>query len=395
MFMMAGASVDIGRVMLVKSEMQSTLDAAILASGREFQSTGDEATAKTTLDGYFSYRFKQGEGKPGNPKITHSTVDPSKYTVTATAEATVATPFLGMVGIKSMPVKTLSTATLSIGGTQNDKALEISLMLDVTGSMAESDGSGSTKIESAKLAAKDLVKILLPDGYQNDNPTRVALVPFSQYVNVGSTVYKKVTGLNASGSKTCVTERTGVQAYTDAEPVSGARIGVFTSSSNHGSLSCAPTAKLIPLTKDRQTLESAIDGFSANGWTAGHLGTAWAWYALSHNWDNIWPSESAPAAAGPNVRKVAVLMTDGDYNTYYRNATESQDQATNLCSGMKAADITVYTIGFGTGMSQSTKDFLKSCASSAETYFDAVDGNTLKQVFRTIAYNLSNLRLTQ
>ena len=171
-------------------------------------------------------------------------------------------------------------------------------------------------------------------------------------------------------------------------------IGAFTNTSNHGHLSCAPVAQVTPLTNNKAALKTAIDGYSADGWTAGHLGTAWGWYMLSHDWHNVWPVGSQPKSPNDNVRKITVIMTDGDYNTYYRNATESQDQAASMCEAMKA-DLTVYTIGFGSGMSQSTKDFLKACASSPSHYFDAQNGGDLRNAFRAIAISLSQLRLTQ
>lgn len=46
-------------------------------------------------------------------------------------------------------------------------------------------------------------------------------------------------------------------------------------------------------------------------------------------------------------------------------------------------------------MSQSTKDFLKACASSPSHYFDAQNGGDLRNAFRAIAISLSQLRLTQ
>ena len=55
---------------------------------------------------------------------------------------------------------------------------------------------------------------------------------------------------------------------------------------------------------------------SPGGTTAGQLGTAFAWYMLSPNWADIWPADSKPAAYGTaKLRKIAVLMTDGAYNT--------------------------------------------------------------------------------
>ena len=82
------------------------------------------------------------------------------------------------------------------------------------------------------------------------------------------------------------------------------------------STSCTPASQLVPLTKDTKVLKDTIDGFAASGNTAGQLGTAFAWYLLSPNWNTVWPADSQVTAYGtPKVDKIAMLMTDGEYNT--------------------------------------------------------------------------------
>lgn len=394
LFMAVGGSIDYGRSLMVRSQMQAALDSAVLAGGRHYQLTGDETAAAAVVNSYFGYRFT---AKPlGNPHMASLTFDTAAYKITAKAHASVPTPFLSMGGIKTLQLGVASQSGLTIGGTAQGQSLEVSLMIDVTGSMNDSSGSGSSKLADAKGAAKDLLDALLPDGYAGNQSTRVALVPFSQYVNVGSTYYTAVTGAAPAGSgATCVTERTGVDNYNDDAPAAGSWIGKYTTNSNKGTLSCAPTAKLKPLTTDKAGLKSAIDSLVASGWTAGHLGTAWAWYTLSEKWAGIWPAASRPGVPSETLKKVAVLMTDGDYNTYYRNNTASRLQALELCQGMKSAGITVYTIAFGADISTATKADLQACASSQQHFHDAENGDALREAFQTIAISLSQLRLTQ
>lgn len=395
-FMCVGGALDYGRAITVRTQMQNALDGAVLAGGRNYQLTSDQAVASQTASSFFGYRFLPETHPLGNPRLVSMSIDASTYSITAIAEASVPTPFLKVAGIPTLDVRVTSKSALTLGGTAEGQDLEVSLMIDVTGSMNDPSGSGNSKIADARLAAKDLVNTLMPDGYTGSQTTRIALVPFSQYVNVGSTYYTAVTGAAPSGSgSTCVTERTGAQKYTDAVPASGQWIGKYTVNSNKGSLSCAPTAKLMPLSADKNGLKSAIDNLNAAGWTAGHLGTAWAWYTLSEKWASIWPAASRPGMPGQRLRKVAVLMTDGDYNTYYRNNTESRLQALSLCEGMKSAGITVYTVAFGADISSASKADLTACASSEQHFHDAQDGDALREVFQTIAISLSQLRLTQ
>ena len=392
-FTVVGMGVDYGRAHYVKTRMQTSLDSAVLAGGRTFQLTGESAKADTAARAFFDHRFAAESGLFGKPQIDVLTIDTSTYTITAEAGTDIPTPFLGIAGIPKIKISSRSVSALSTAGAVQEKDIEISLVLDITGSMNDPTSSGNSKIHDAKIAAKDLVDIVMPTGYVPSQSTRIALVPFSQYVNVG-TYYQAVTDQAPSGTNTCVTERTGDDAYTDKKPNATRWIGAFKSASNHANVSCAPVAKVTPLTSSKTALKTAIDDYEADGWTAGHLGTAWGWYMLSHDWRDVWPVDSQPKPASNTVQKITVIMTDGDYNTYYRNGTSSQDQAEQLCQAMKT-DLTVYTIGFGTGMSQSTKDFLKACASSPSHYFDAANGDDLRNAFRSIAISLSRLRLTQ
>ena len=212
------------------------------------------------------------------------------------------------------------------------------MMLDITGSMAGS------KIIDLKAAAKDLIDIIVsPD--QTEFSTRVALAPFSAAVNAGSVLgplvahnpsssltFKQRSGSNSTRYRTneyCLSERTGANAFTDAAPTGNDRIPrVYQTGSN---TACVPASRIVPLTSNKASLKSVINGFVANGNTAGHLGTAWAWYLLSPNWADVLPrgeqadarcSADADQRQGPALlRKVAVLMTDGEYNQQYCNST--------------------------------------------------------------------------
>jgi len=175
----------------------------------------------------------------------------------------------------------------------------------------------------------------------------------------------------------------------------------------------------VPLTTNKTLLKERIDAFTADGSMAGALGTAWAWYLLSPKWNSIWPTESKAGSYGdltvlgpkgaPKLQKIAVLMTDGIYNTTGgANYGDTSSQATTisgnaeaLCTAMKAAGIRVYTVGFQLGGSQLAIDTLRNCASTAPEdpqgtssyFFNAASGDELKAAFRQIALQLTTLRL--
>ena len=74
---------------------------------------------------------------------------------------------------------------------------------------------------------------------------------------------------------------------------------------------------MTPLTSNKTRLNAAIDDLSTGGTTAGQIGAAWGWYMISPNFTNVWDDE-AENKPPPMTRtisiKVAVLMTDGEFN---------------------------------------------------------------------------------
>ena len=145
------------------------------------------------------------------------------------------------------------------------------------------------------------------------------------------------------------------------------------------------------MSSDKALLHGKIDALTELGSTAGHIGIAWGWYLLSPHFSYLWPNASQqPAAYGtPKLLKVAVIMTDGDFNTIYNKGVIAQDsgsgsgsadwkinqnatngngftQAQALCAAMKApgTDIEVYTVGLGLSGSVAAQNFLTQCATS-------------------------------
>ncbi len=419
-FAAVGGAIDYGRWLTARTQTQNAVDAAVLAAGRVLQSSGGDTEA--ALEAARTYYEEMKPDATNDENVNFELTD-NGAAIEASTVGAVQTPFLSAVGIKSMPVRTSAKAVLAVGGNAETN-LEVSMMLDITGSM-----SGS-KIRDLKLAAKDLINIVVWEN-QGEYTSRVAIAPFAPRINVGDYV-SKLTGLPSSKRVLfftmkpieCVTERTGQHAFTDDAPGSGKYIGAYRGntgnaaindsnnfSSNGNCSSPSSSEMILPLTNDKQRLVSRIDALSASGATAGQLGTAFAWYLISPKWANIWPNESRPAPYSdlttlnsngePKLRKIAILMTDGVYNTrggtqYSENSSTAREISNNsvtICNNMKAAGITVYTVGFDLGFNQLAINTLSQCASSDEHFYNTDTGDQLRQAFRDIALKISRLRL--
>ena len=437
---LVGGAVDFGRAYSMQTRLQNALDSASLAASVAYQNdpNHDSAAALQQADRYFSAAMTGISGV----NMTR-TLDTTSKTVTMAAQITVSTPFLAMAPIANIQSITLNaatetTSTEGVAGGGGNSEVELALMLDTTGSMGWDSGNGTSKISALMTSATSFVNILLPDG--TTPQAKIALVPFAPNVKVddttatlitGQPLTKQVTDSNACGEtcvnttcarfrnngtcrtwnqscsantctvylSRCMIDRTGISATTEQTPGSGTYMTPTWASSLSNATSCTPAQAYVPLTTNKATLTATISSFSANGATAGALGTAWAWYALSPTFNSITATPTGIGSAKPkaygaaNLKKIAVLMTDGEYNCGAAasgscsdtNTTTISQRAVDLCTGMKNQNIEVYTIGFKLDV-QIAKDTLRNCATDANHAFLAEDAATLEQIFRTIAY---------
>jgi hypothetical protein len=174
--------------------------------------------------------------------------------------------------------------------------------------------------------------------------------------------------------------------------------------------------KILPLTNNKATLLSYINGMVATGNTHIAIGAAWGWRTLSPSA----PYTEGVAYDNQDWQKALVLMTDGlnttpSNNTYHKsnytaynflirnqlgttNAAASetaQDNRTELvCQRIKDAGIRVYAILLEENSTRA-KNLMKACASDPSLYFESPTSSQLQSVFTAVAQDLSNLRLSK
>jgi Flp pilus assembly protein TadG len=438
-----GAAIDYGRWSHARLQSQHALDAAVLAATRTAaENDGDEASA--TKVGEATFQAMKPKYITGEPKLT-LTPAYGGFTYSGHAETSVNMPFLSIIGVSSFPIAVDTVARIQISDSGSD--VEVAMMLDMSGSMCDIVPSNaapgclrSVKLDALKVAAEDFVDIIVWDD-QSRYTSRISLVPFSAAVNAGA-YYSDATNLPVRES-TCVVERVGVNALTDAPPGPGSwpqswnfnpdgtvRMRQYT---KHPALnflltsatSCFMETPIQPLTADKSVLHRTIRNLTAKSGTSGALSTAWAWYTISPEWGAIFRGEHAPlpysqtrelnSFGKPKLYKVAVLMTDGDFNeglAIYDHYIDGEwtktirANAVALCKNMKSKGIIIYTIGFQL-TNEASRDTLRACASNGEldekevrrqlqgVFIEAKTPQQLKSAFRNIAKEISSLRITR
>ncbi|GEM_PF-2801764 len=175
-----GGGVDYVRMLDMRTKLQTAADAALLAtlSHRKLNPRASSASIEAYFQSRIREEFQRRFANKGmeltdisfNLQLTSDGAEMAQGEVQAKAN----TFFLRLAAINEMSFSVQSEARFSTSRT------EVALVLDVTGSMA------GAKIAELKRAATRFVNTI-HDRVQNKDPEafKVALVPFSQYVNVG------------------------------------------------------------------------------------------------------------------------------------------------------------------------------------------------------------------
>ena len=140
LFMMIGLAVDYGRFLSARNQTLAATDAAVLAGARALQTNGGDQQAALALAKTYYVQATQSRISVNNDGIGVRFGD-NATSVMATGNASISTPFMGLGGTKSLPLlhadgTDYSKAVLAVGGNAETN-LEISMMLDVSGSMGE------------------------------------------------------------------------------------------------------------------------------------------------------------------------------------------------------------------------------------------------------------------
>ena len=189
-------AVDLSQFLVMKQSLQSALDSAALNVGQS--PTLSDANAATQAQAFINANYPNlsAIGSLQSVTVTHTTTS-----TVITATASMNTNFLQIIGYSTMAFTVSSQIAVNLN------KLEVVLVLDNTGSMAQMYGS-MTGIAGLKAAATTLVNTL----FAND-PTlqyvKVAVVPFTAAVNVG-TQYANAAWMDTAGAGVLTRENLNV-----------------------------------------------------------------------------------------------------------------------------------------------------------------------------------------
>ncbi len=410
MLVLAGGATDVARFEAHRVQLQDGVDRAALAAASLTQTQSVESTVADYMKSipYISEVDLDSQ----------SSVSLNARVVTVTASYSMPTGFLPLIGINNLDIVVSATAQ------ENRQNLEISLMLDISGSMR---WGTPTRLSLLRPAAKEFIDTILTPA--TAPTTSISIVPYAGSVNPGSAVFNGLGVPRQHNYSSCI-EFANTDYGVGMIPFNQrSQVPHFTV--NHQGVNepglewswCPYEATSITyLSNNATALKAKIDGMRMHDGTGTAIAMNWGMMLLEPGAQpliaqaataGIVPAQFAnrPAAFNSgNTVKVIVLMTDGVISQQFRphqynyprnpavNNYETQSAANAaqrmqaVCNRAKANNVIVYTIGFQ--LEEAGKTQMRNCASSAGHFYDVV-GLDIASAFRAIANSIQKVKLTQ
>ncbi|SOE18534.1 Flp pilus assembly protein TadG [Hoeflea halophila] len=435
----AGIAVDYSNALVERTHLQNALDAATLAVAKVDLTTLDR---KKLFEAEFAGIYGSRSSDVGKVQLTFSHEVGVNYVALKTnAVLSMQTSFMRILGSETINVSATSGAYEAVSN------VEIALVLDISSSMNDK------KMSELKSSSIEFINTVLTDENLKDQRVTISLIPYGGTVRLPKEIAKNIK-IIANPSHWSTGKWNGCFQYDpgqfNADYIGGETLAYVPDFYRWNKTNpwCPKEGnELQGPTSDRQKLISTINNFQRSDGTGTDHGALWGLKTLSPDWKNKFPASAAdrPLPAGENNRKYFILMTDGgitaqltieDYmkgiktldlnlvqslglkgkddddddddgddddddddgkalkygNKTLHNLNTTKANLKRTCDAAKAADITVYTIGFDVPDNWQMDD-LRNCASSPNKYFN-VGENKLQEAFSKISAEMQTVRLT-
>jgi Flp pilus assembly protein TadG len=407
---MIGMGVDYTRGNLANAKLQAALDATALALSANAPSLS--ASALTSEANTLFSSIYTGT-RLATPTITTTYSNNGGPQVVMNATATLPTTFLNLPPFNMTSINLTASSTIAWGQSR----LRVALVLDNTGSMADSG-----KIGALQTATKNLLQ-QLQSVVVNTGDVYVSIIPFVKDINVGSsysgaswidwTDWNANNGTCSRGSATtqsscnytwtpashstwngCITDRgnsTGPSTANYDENVSPPVAGTNASLFPAEQYSSCPL-QLMGLSNNWSAMNTLVNQMTPNGNTNQAIGLAWGWMSLVGGG----PLTAPAMDSNYQYQQVIILLTDG-LNTQDRwYSVQSQIDARQqvTCNNIKAANITIYAVQVDTG-GDPTSTLLQNCATDSSKFFLLTSASEIITTFQTIGNAISKLHIAK
>lgn len=442
LFAMMGGAVDLVHFATVRAEIQGALDTGVLAAA----SLTNNRDALDVINDYLRANLDPGlvDRNLLSVNVT-SERSLNKATVIVTANYAIDTVFLGLFGVNNLPV------SVSVGGEQSVRDVEISMVLDISTSMR------GNKLTNLKSAANEFIDTVLEEDVVDY--TSINVVPFGGTVHLPSQFDTFVDPSEAADHKGCLeldhfnptSFAFGGDDYhylytdgsyeEDSSRTNNEKSGSGPYDTKHQSVPhfwkwnsnnpwCPKqSTESTFLSNDKTALKALISAMELSDGTGMDIGSMIGLLGLDPAWKGAIGGSFSdrPSDFNGDVLKVLVIMTDGEITQQYRPKIDVPDSSNDdmtrigkkiseldnrnnqrtrittneakahfydVCEAARDNNVLVFTIGFQINRGAWSDTALEACPQSPSQYY-YVESLDISTAFKSIAASINNLRLTQ
>ncbi|WP_050526808.1 VWA domain-containing protein [Pseudorhodobacter aquimaris] len=344
MAMLGGLSVDLMRYEQRRTELQHTLDRSVLAAAAISQRLEPNAVVTDYFDKAGLSEYLEN---------VSSDTGLNYRSVTASAKSTLKPFFMHLIGVDSL------TPAAASGAEQRISNIEVSLVLDISGSMRGS------RIDNLRPAAREFVTAVLA----SSSPGRVSIsvVPYNAQVNIGRPMMNSFNVDAQHNHSSCIELPDSVFGSIDLSTTTkfqhNAHFDPYYTRSGASSLlyNCPPQSgnEVVTLSQSTTDLHNSINSLYADGNTSIDVGVKWGALLLNQNAnsvisDMVTAGEVAATfsnrpldADATQTLKVLVVMTDGENTTEYKINDPYNSGLSNIWRNDDTGRVSVYFNRYG------------------------------------------------
>lgn len=431
MIAFGGIGIDMIHAELKRTQIQATMDRAVLAAA-DLDQTLD---AQTVVNDYFD---KMGLSDVVSDVRVQQGLNYKRVAVEG--DTTMDARFARILGASHFDIGAASTAEEWVNN------VEVSLVIDISGSMRNNN-----RLNNLRDAAEIFIDTVISDDFLDT--TSITLVPYSEHVNAGPDITSHMNVDWMHGYSHCL-------EFPDSEFSSAALNTARTyeqmqhyqwnyyGGNDFEATVCPQYAyeRISPFENDREVLRRQIRALQPRAGTSIFLGMKWGVAFLDPSTRRIANGLIADGVVDntlsgrpydydfADTTKHVILMTDGQHDRSYRiqdwaynsendykhwddnnlwyflqrQVSSSRDRSNyytqkytaeygdalldDICDAAKEQNIIIWTIAFEN--TAHGANVMRQCASSPAHYFNA-QGTELSDVFYSIARSINQLKLTQ
>ncbi|KUO63867.1 MAG: hypothetical protein APF80_00575 [Alphaproteobacteria bacterium BRH_c36] len=356
MFGTIAAAVDFGLAYSHRDKLQKSTDSAALAAAILLDAT--EAERKQRAASVFNANYADVSSATFSLSVEDNGSNQQKNVV-ATATRQLRTHILPLFGYSELNL----TTDVKVPIPRLLEA-EVVLVLDYSDSMI-----ASQKYVRMRDAAIQLIDTISLKGA--NKRAKFGVVPFAAMVKANLPTWAIRSDVSYTG---CTQDRRSPYNGEETSPNGNndAKWGEVTSGHNCSDMGAAKL-DVVPLTTDAAGVKAKISAMQPYQWTHIAAGTEIGWQVIS-------PTGVFGGANPYNpdqTIKVAIILTDGMQTApgwgpdSTRSTAHAENNLLTLCSGMKARQVKLYTIGYDLS-DEHTKTLLGDCAGPGR-FYDAID----------------------